>query len=45
MIDYLTSEITPDERELRIKQIEKELEGMESEKSRLFQELLELDQL
>jgi len=45
MIDYLTSEITPDEREIRINQIEEELEGLKSEKSRLLQELLELDQI
>ena len=45
MIGYATSEITSDDRELRIKQIEEELESVRSEKARLLQELLELDQL
>ena len=44
MISYITSEITPDDREFRIKQIEEELEQLESVKSGLLQELLELDQ-
>ena len=45
MISYATSEITSDDKELRIKQIEEELERLRSEKSRLIQELLELDQI
>lgn len=44
-MDYTKLQLTLDERELRIKQIEEELEGLKSEKSRLLQELLELDQL
>jgi len=37
-------QITPDDRELRIQQIEAELEHLEFVKSGLLQELLELDQ-
>lgn len=44
MLDAIL-QLTSDERELRIKQIEEELEGLESEKSRLLQELLEIDQV
>jgi len=38
-------QLTPDEKEIRIKKIEEELERLKSEKSRLIQELLELDQI
>jgi len=38
-------QLTPDDTELRIRQIEEELERLRSEKARLLQELLELDQL
>jgi len=44
MLDAIL-QLTSDERELRIKQIEEELESLESEKSSLLQELFELDQI
>ncbi len=44
-MDYTKLQLTLDDRQLRINQIEEELERLESEKSRLLQELLELDQL
>ena len=44
-MDYTKLQLTLDDRQLRINQIEEELEGLKSEKSKLLQELLELDQL
>ncbi len=44
-MDYTKLQLTLDDRQLRINQIEEELERLESEKSKLLQELLELDQL